>query len=67
MVNVLNQNTTLGKTLKTLLWVGLSAAVTAIVANVTERPELFNPYVVGAANLVAVFLKNLVDPKVSNI
>lgn len=62
-----NDNTTVGKTLKTLIWVAVSAGVMALLSYVTGHKELFNPYTVTAANVLLVAVKNFADPRVRNI
>lgn len=63
----MNTNTTTGKTLKTLAWVVVSAAVMAALSFITGHKELFNTETVMGANIALVAIKNLLDPKVKNI
>jgi hypothetical protein len=66
MGNWLN-DTALGRTVKVLVYVAISGAVTALIAFFADKPDLFNPYVVAGINLVLVALKNFFDPKVRNL
>lgn len=63
----LNDKTALGKTIKTLVWVGVSAGVTALFSYIVNNPSLFNPYTVMVANVVFVALKNILNPDVPNV
>ena len=67
MNTLINSKTATGKTGKTLLWTALSVILVSVVSTIIDRPELFNPVVVAAANIILVFLKNVVDPAVKNI
>lgn len=62
-----NSETTIGKGFKTLVWVVISAAVTAALGFVTNNPDLFNPVIVSAVNILLVLLKNFLNPEVKNI
>lgn len=64
---MLKTDTALGKTVKTLVWVGVSAALVAVLTTVTNRPEMFNPSMVVLANTLLVLVKNLADPRVKNL
>jgi len=59
-------DTTLGKTVKVLLYVVAAGAINALIAYLAGKPDLFNPYVLGIINLVLVAGKNFFDPKVKN-
>ena len=60
-------DTALGRTVKVLIYVAISGAVSALIAFFADEPDLFNPYVVGLINLVLVAVKNFIDPKVKNV
>ena len=64
---LINNKTTVGKSGKTLLWTALSVILVSVVSTIIDKPDLFNPVVVAAANIILVFLKNVVDPAVKNI
>jgi hypothetical protein len=66
MLSFLN-DTAIGKSVKVLIYVAVSGAVTALIAFLADNPDLFNPYVVGLVNIVLVALRNFVNPKVNNI
>lgn len=59
--------TTVDKTIKTLTWVVISAAITAAAGFITNHPNLFNPIVVAAVNVLLVAGKNFFDREVPNI
>ena len=63
----INNKTTIGKSSKTLLWTAVSIILVSVVSTIIDRPELFNPVVVAAANIILVFVRNFVDPDVKNI
>lgn len=63
----MNFNTTTGKAVKTLAWVIVSGAVTALIAFFTNHPDFFNPVFVGVINIVLVAIKNLADKDIKNI
>ena len=60
-------DTTVGKTLKTLVYLVISNVIATVAVYVSGHQELFNPYVVSIVNLVAVLGKNFLDPQVKNI
>ena len=60
-------DTALGRTVKVLIYVAISGAVSALIDFFADEPDLFNPYVVGLINLVLVAVKNFIDPKVKNV
>lgn len=62
-----NANTTTGKAVKTIVWVAVSAAVTALISYFSSNPSVFNPVIVGVVNVVLVALKNFFDKSVPNI
>lgn len=59
-------DTTVGKTFKVALYLGLSAVVGYLYTAAQGNPELFGQYTV-YANLVLVFLKNLLDANTKNL
>ena len=61
------KNTTLGKGLKTLVWLVLANAVVFVATQVTSHPDLYNPAIVSAANVLGVVVKNLFDSTVKNV
>lgn len=63
----MNLDTTVGKSIKALLWVVAAAVLTAVGSFLTNHPAAFNPIVVGVVNVVLVAAKNFVDPHVKNI
>ena len=63
----INANTTAAKGVKTLLWVVVANIVIYVLTVVISKPELFNPLVVGGANVILVLAKNFVDPTIRNI
>lgn len=62
----MNQNTTLGKGVKVLVYAGGSALLVAVATTVINKPELFNPTMVVFANIAIVVAKNFLDPKVKD-
>ena len=60
-------DTALGKTVKVLVYVAISGAISALIAFLADKPDLFNPYIVGLINLVLVAVKNFIDPQVKNV
>lgn len=70
--NVLIQGgkTTLTKFLVEAVYLGVSAAITALLTNIINNPDMFNPAVSGGVLMVARILlglsANLVDPKLKN-
>ena len=63
----MNTDTTVGKTVRTLVWVVISGAVMAAVSYITGHKEYFSPYTVTLANVILVAGKNFLDPQVKNI
>jgi len=67
---VVNDETTVGKSGKTLLWSGFSVILLAVVNAIIGNPALFSWHsgvIVVVANVVLVFLKNVVDSTVPNV
>jgi len=60
-------DTSLGKSLKVLVWIAISGAIAYLAKFFTDNPAYFSPYTVGIINIVLVLLKNLVDPKMKNV
>lgn len=58
-------STTRGKTLKAAVYLAVSAFIGAIIAAIAQDPVLFGPFTI-AANIILVFVKNLVDKNVPN-
>ena len=67
MDKLVNNTTAVGKSGKTLLWTAGAVILVSVVSTIIDRPELFNPVVVAAANIILVFLKNFIDSDVKNI
>ena len=59
--------TTVGKTIKTLIWIGISGAIAYLLKFLTDNPDLFNPVTVGIINIVLVAGKNFFDPRIKNV
>lgn len=59
-------DTTVGKTVRAALYLAVSAAVAAVLADIQNNPALFGVYT-PFINLVLVFIKNLASPTVKNI
>ena len=67
---LVNNTTAVGKLGKVFLWVAVVDAIAAALAIILGRPDLFNPQVIAllnGLNLLLVFVKNLIDPKIPNI
>ena len=59
-------DTALGKSIKVLFYVGLSAAVSGVLAYLTKNPDFFSPVVVVIINTALVAVKNVLDKNVKN-
>jgi hypothetical protein len=71
---VINDNTTVGKTGKTLLWSGgtvaLLSLLQALATTIVASPTLFSWHagvIVVAANVILVFIKNITDSQTPNV
>lgn len=62
-----NNKTTVGKTVKTLLWIAVTNAIVAVLTYVTDHPELYTVTTVSSANILLVLIKNLLDDNVKNV
>lgn len=64
-------DTTAGKSIKTLIYLCVSAVLTTIVTYLTDNPDFIGQYseiaIFIITNVVLVALKNLADPQVKNI
>lgn len=64
-------DTTAGKSVKTSIYIGISALLTAIVNEATNNPTFLGEYTTLAIffinNVGLVLLRNLFDPEVKNI
>lgn len=65
-VNTTFWGTTVGKTVKTAVYIGVSAVLTFLITAVDGNAQLFNQYT-PFVNLGLVALKNLFDSKVDNL
>lgn len=63
----LDDKTTVGKTVKTLVWVVISGVIAALLKFFTDNPDFFRPEVVGIINILLVAGKNFLDPKIKNV
>ena len=63
----LSSKTAVGKGLKTFIWVVVANIAVYVLTIVISRPDLFNPAVVGVANVLLVLGKNFLDPSVKNM
>lgn len=59
-------DTTVGKTVKTALYLAISAVVAGVLADIQNNPALFGVYT-PIVNLVLVLVRNLASPTVKNI
>ncbi len=59
-------DTTVGKTVRASLYLGVSAVLAAVLADIQNNPELFGIYT-PFINLLLVAVKNLASPTVKNI
>ena len=66
MSRFLNQNTTVSKGVKVLLWSGASALVVAVLAAVVDNPNLFTPIAVVVANTLLVAARNFFRRDIKN-
>lgn len=52
--------------LRVAVWVAMSAVVTWFVSTVSQRPELFNPIIVGVVNSFGVFIVDFINKNKPN-
>lgn len=65
-----NDETTVGKSGKTLFWSGLSVLLLALANAIIGNPTLFSWHsgiIVVVANVLLIFLKNIVDSSTPNV
>lgn len=59
-------DTTLGKTVKAALYIGMSAAISYVITLLTKKPDLMGVYY-PVVNVSLVALKNFFDGQVKNL